>query len=156
MGVQLSMMEALYEDDARMAEILKGLEQFARETRWVFGLLHSYESSLGMFVAKGRLANHAIDELEHVSTALAMVVFDELSELPTQRNKDLKGLVNNFCKLELVGLAPAPPTVESLINAAYVLPPTLFKVSDKIKSKRKELLLQTLLKFITLVEDLKQ
>ena len=154
MGEQLSMLGEFYADDKRMEEILKGLEKFAREARWVFGLLYSYEGSLGMFVAKGRLANQAIDELEHVSTALAMVVYDELSELPSQKNVNLKDLVDNFCKLELIGIAPPVPTKESLVNAAYVLPPTLFKVSEKIKSKRKEILLNALLKFISKVEEI--
>ena len=152
MGEQLSMMEAFYADDKRLAEILKGLEKFAREIRWVYGVLYSYEAAQGMFSEKGKMANTAIDELEHVTTALAMVVYDELSELPSQKGVNLRELVDNFCRLELVGIAPESPTSEGMVNAAYVLPPTLFKVSDKIKSKRKEILLNTLLKFITKVE----
>lgn len=154
MGIQLSMLEDFYADDKRMAEILKGLEKLAREIRWVYGLLYSYESEQGMFSEKGKITNDAIDELEHVTTALAMVIYDELSELPSQRKVNLKDLVDNFCKLELVGIAPEVPTSEALINAVYVLPPTLFTVSDRIESKRKELLLSTLLKFITKVEVL--
>ena len=152
-GVQLSMLEGLYEDDARMNKILKGLEQLARNIRWVYGLLYSYESSQGMFTESGKIANDSIDALEDVTTALAMLVYSELSDLPIQKDTKLKDLVDKFCKLELVGIAPESPTKEALIDAAYVLPTVFFRVSDEIKSSRKEVLLQELLRFISKIEQ---
>jgi hypothetical protein len=154
MGEQLSMIEEFYADDKRKAEVLKGLEALARHVRWVYGLLYSFEASQGMFSDRGKRANVAIDELEHVTTALAMVVYDELSDIPELKGKKLTEVVDGFCRLELVGLQPAAPTVSTLIDSVYILPQTLFKVSEQIESKRKEILLNALLKFITQVEGL--
>lgn len=154
MGTQLNMLEEFYADDKRKGDILKGLQALAREVRWVYGLLYSYEGSMDMFSSAGKRANTAMDALEDVKTAIAMVVYDELSDLPQLQGQDLETTVSEFCKLELVGMPPPVPTKTSMTDSAYVLPKSLFKVSDEIESKRKEILLNTLLSFITKVEEL--